>query len=184
MSAAHHPAPDQGGNPYAPPVSALASAGAAGSRSVSFGTFLIVYAVIACPVMAVSWALFWSLFMSLAMGWPFLDVLVFRGIPAGMFFGLTMTVFLIGYIGIFMRPKTTAIPYTGDQGEFLARLNDDLSKRRYREERHTGGIRRFTPRALIRTGVFDVTVKPGAAEVAVTGPGAVVNGLSKRLQRG
>ena len=59
-----------------------------------------------------------------------------------------------------------------------------MKKRRYRPGLKSEEILVYVPpKSLIRTRFFDVFVSFGDREASVTGPGSVVNHLSKRLRQ-
>ena len=149
---------------------------------VAFAAFLLVYFLGSFLFMAVFWAVFWSLWMSVLMKWDFLGTLVFRGLPGGLFVGGLVSVFITGYLGLFMRRKTTSIPFR-NRGEFVDRVDGEMKKRRYRPGLKSEETLIYLPKALIRTGFFNVFVSVGGGEASVSGPGAVVNHLSKRLRQ-
>jgi hypothetical protein len=150
---------------------------------MTFGAFLLIYFCASFAFMAVFWGLFWSAFMSLIMGWKFLPTLVFAGLPGGFIVGLFVSLFIVGYFGLFMRQKTATIPFD-DAGEFQDRLGREMKKRRFRPALRSERKLVFVPKALIRTRFFDVVVVLRKSEAAVTGPEAVVKYLSKRLGQG
>ncbi len=150
---------------------------------MTYGAFLLIYFFASFAFMAAFWGLFWSAFMSLVMGWKFLPTLVFAGMPGGFFVGLLVSVFIVGYLGLFMRRKTAAIPFQ-DSREFEDRLDREMRKRRFRPGLRSERKLVFVPKAIFRARFFDVVVVLGEGEAVVTGPEAVVKHLSKRLCRG
>jgi hypothetical protein len=172
-------------NPYSAPESKLGVADipvGPHSGGMTFGEFLLAYFFGSFFFMWIFWAVFWSVWMSWFIGWDFLSVLVSRGLPGGFFVALFPSIFIVGYFGVFMRQKSSTIPFT-DRGEFVGRLDREMKKRRYRSGQRDEKSFVFMPKALIRTRFFNVVVNVNDGEATMTGPGAVINLLSKQLQK-
>jgi len=172
-------------NPFSAPAADLGMEGGPHSHragGMTYGAFLLIYFVASFTFMAAFWGVFWSTWMSLVMGWGFLPTLVFRGLPGGIFVGLFVSIFITGYLGLFMRQKTVTIPFEDPQ-DFGDRLDREMKKRRFPPGLRSGKNLVFVPKALFRTRFFDVVVDIGEGKAAVTGPGSVVDNLSKRLRQ-
>ena len=124
----------------------------------------------------VLFGIFWSVFMAFWMGQPFLQILLGPGLACGVMFGITMGLFF----GITMRTSTFSTP-VAVRSDFLARLDGEMGKLRYRPEARSGAVLIYTPTALIRPKAFCVVVRFGDGSAWLTGPGGVLKTLKKRL---
>jgi hypothetical protein len=117
------------------------------------------------------------------MGWDFLTTLIFRGLPGGLFVGFFTSALMTAYQGLFMRTKTAAIAFAGDRADFIEAVITEIGKTRYRLTHRSDRTLAFAAGGLFHYGYFDLIVNVGDAQAAVSGPGAIVSILSKKLKR-